>query len=156
AQKDKPKSTSGLTWETVAADKSSKMTTKRALVPGGWLVLVQSGDDMCLTFLPDVGHAWDDKSPSDANPPKPKFDDVTKSAIDKLKAEVEQARAAAQAERASAEAALKKADEERKKALDQLEKAKQDKKSKKGDTGAAAADLEATKREARAQRDQAE
>src|SRR5262245_55690285 len=110
AQKDKPKPTTLVTWETLAADKAAKMVTKRAQVPGGWLVLVQSGDDMCLTFLPDAGHAWDDGSPSDKKPGKPTGGETTNPALDKLKAELENARAAAQAERDKAEAAQKKAE----------------------------------------------
>jgi hypothetical protein len=129
AQKDKPKPTKPsdlLTWQTVAADKTSKLTTKRAEVPGGWLVIVQYGDDMTLTFLPDADHRWDDKSPSDTNPAKPKPDDLIKAAADKLRVDLEQARAAALAERDLAVAAQKNADKEIKRLLAELEKTKKE------------------------------
>jgi hypothetical protein len=136
AQKDKPKPSGLLTWETVAADKATKMTTRRAPVPGGWLVLVQIDEELSLVFLPDAGHRWlMDGSPSDVKPGKPTSEDAANGVLDKLKAELEKARAAALAERDEAEAARRRADEERKRALDQLEKRKKEKKPK---TGAAA------------------
>ena len=65
---------------TRAADKAAKMTTRRASVPGGWLVLVQIDEEISLTFFPDAGRRWDDGSPSDAKPPKAgdqhEFDDI--------------------------------------------------------------------------------
>ncbi len=159
AQKRMPKSADLLTWETVAADPAGKMVTKRASVPGGWLVLVQSGDSMSLAFFPDAGHRWADESPSDLKAhkgkEKPKFEDITKAMADKLRADLEQARATALAERDKAEAALRRAEEERKRHLDQLDKAKKDK-PRKGEKGTAAADLGAAKREAEALREQAE
>jgi hypothetical protein len=144
AQKEKPKLTKPsdlLTWETVAADKAGKLITKRAQVPGGWLVVVQNGDDMTLTFLPDAGHRWsDDGSPSDAKPGKPQSDDLTKAAADKLKAEIEHARAAALNERDKAVATQKKLEEELKRVQDELEKTKKAKKPKKGDKADQASD----------------
>ena len=99
-KKDAPKPTSLLTWETVAADKATKMTTRRASVPGGWLVLVQIDEEISLSFLPDAGHRWsDDGSPSDVKPAQPTAEDATKAAVDKLRVELEKARAAALAER---------------------------------------------------------
>jgi hypothetical protein len=109
AQKDKPpKPRSATTWETVAADEAGKMTTRRASVPGGWLVLVQIGEDVSLTFLPDAAHRWSggDGSPADVKTGKPTSEDATKAAVDKLTAELEETRAAAVAERKKAEAAL--------------------------------------------------
>src|SRR5262245_49077712 len=156
--KDAPKPTSLLTWETVAADPGGTMVTKRASVPGGWLVLVQRGDSTSLTFFPDEKHRWNEGSPSDRRPKgkdrrKPE-EDITKSTLEKLKADVEQARATALAERDKAHAALKKAEEERKKLLDDLDK---DRKSKKeAARGTAAAELEAAMKEALKQREIAE
>lgn len=43
-----------LQWENIP----SNLTTRRARVPGGWLVAVGHG----LAFLPDPAHAWDGSS----------------------------------------------------------------------------------------------
>jgi hypothetical protein len=68
SQKESARQPSLLAWETVAADKATKMVTKRASVPGGWLVLVQGDDSTSVTFFPDAGHRWADDSPSDRKP----------------------------------------------------------------------------------------
>jgi hypothetical protein len=158
AQKDKSKTTGLLRWETVTADKTTKMTTRRASVPGGWLVLVQIDEEVSLAFLPDVGHQWsDDRSPSDVKPGKFALEEATKAGVDKFRDELEKARAQALAERDRAEGALRKAEEERRRALEQLETARRERKPKKGEKGAAATtDLEAVKKEVEALRDQAE
>jgi hypothetical protein len=35
---------------------------KRAKVPGGWLVLVEMGQGIGLTFYPDPNHTWNGNS----------------------------------------------------------------------------------------------
>src|SRR5262245_25487130 len=113
--KSKSPSTGQLMWETVASDPSTWFVTKRASVPGGWLVLVQAGESVSLTFLPDGKHRWEERSPSAskaAKGDKPKVGDAAKETLEKLKTDLEKARAMAAAERDKALASHQKAEEE--------------------------------------------
>src|SRR5262245_35818146 len=99
--------------------------TRRASVPGGWLVLVQAGESFSLTFLPDGKHRWEEGSPSaskGAKGDKPKVDDASQGTLEKLKADLEKARAMAAAERDKALASHQKAEEELKRLRAEFEK----------------------------------
>lgn len=61
--------TDGLQWESLGKSTAeltnsslpyaATLHTFRAMVPGGWLVLVMtSGNDTSLTFMPDPFHEW--------------------------------------------------------------------------------------------------
>jgi len=42
------------TWEPLDASPD----TRRAKVPGGWMVMIWAGDGSGITFYPDPNHSW--------------------------------------------------------------------------------------------------
>ena len=50
-----------LVWEKLA-NNEFLMLTRRAKVPGGWLVYVAIGSGGGVTFYPDPNHTWDGSS----------------------------------------------------------------------------------------------
>ncbi len=60
-----------LCWESVKQDGNSGGRLRRAKVPGGWLLLLTTGEDPAiLQFFPDPQHSWDVELEEDRSMPE--------------------------------------------------------------------------------------